>query len=410
MTSRRAVAVGVVLTVAAAIAVGILVPAIEGGPGISDTGVYQRYGERMAAGDVPYRDFAVEYPPAALIPFVVPALLTSSRSAYDRDFRALMVAALALTAALIVLSLQALGASGSRTAGAVAAFLAGFAALGPFVLTRFDLLAGAMTLAALCALLHGRDRLGAALLGAAIATKIYPAVLLPLLVTRRWRSAGRRAALCDLAITVGVAIAIYLPFLVLAPEGVVRSVWRQLGRPLQIESLGSAFLLALRHAAGMPLDWASGSGSQNLTGAVSTIASGVTTIVGIGALLFVWMRYARGDVVSRARLARYSAAAIVAFVAFGKVLSPQFLVWLIAVVVLVAGVRGAVATTLLLVACLLTRAWFPNRYWDLVKQFDPTASWLVLVRDLVLVAVFATLVVRIRAREPAPVESSSPVH
>ena len=77
---------------------------------------------------------------------------------------------------------------------------------------------------------------------------------------------------------------------------------------------------------------------------------------------------------------------------------------------LVAGVRGAVATTLLLVACLLTRAWFPNRYWDLVKQFDPTASWLVLVRDLVLVAVFATLVVRIRAREPAPVESSSPVH
>ena len=120
--------------------------------------------------------------------------------------------------------------------------------------------------------------------------------------------------------------------------------------------------------------------------------------------VFVWMRYARGDVVSRARLARYSAAAIVAFVAFGKVLSPQFLVWLIAVVVLVAGVRGAVATMLLLVACLLTRAWFPNRYWDLVKQFDPTASW------LVLVAVFATLVVRIRAREPAPVESSSPVH
>ena len=43
---------------------------LEGGPGISDTGVYQRYGERIAGGDLPYRDFAVEYPPGALVPFV----------------------------------------------------------------------------------------------------------------------------------------------------------------------------------------------------------------------------------------------------------------------------------------------------------------------------------------------------
>ena len=35
-----------------------------------------------------------------------------------------------------------------------------------------------------------------------------------------------------------------------------------------------------------------------------------------------------------------------------------------------------------------------------MKQFDPTASWLVLVRDLALVALFAVLVVRWRAFEP----------
>ena len=82
-------------------------------------------------------------------------------------------------------------------------------------------------------------------------------MLLPLLVARVWRREGRAAALRGLAVTVGTALAVYLPFLILAPDGVARSVWRQLGRPLQIESLGAGVLLALHHAAGMPLDWAS---------------------------------------------------------------------------------------------------------------------------------------------------------
>ena len=131
----------------------------------------------------------------------------------------------------------------------------------------------------------------------------------------------------------------------------------------------------------------------------------MTTVVGAAALLLVWVRFARGDAGSDARFVRYAAAAVVAFVAFGKVVSPQFLVWLLAIVVLVRGARGIAAIALLLVACALTRVWFPSDYWDLVKQFDPTASWLVLVRDLVLVAVFAALVVRgrsrVRARELA---------
>ena len=55
---------------AAAILVGVFVADLEGGPGISDTPVYRTYGERIASGDVPYRDFVVEYPPGALVPFV----------------------------------------------------------------------------------------------------------------------------------------------------------------------------------------------------------------------------------------------------------------------------------------------------------------------------------------------------
>lgn len=391
------------LAVLAAAATGLFVTHVEGGPGISDTGVYQRYGERIEHGDLPYRDFAVEYPPGALVPFVLPALASDGRDAFDTAFRALMILALAVIAALLVLSLGALDTSPARAAMSVGAFLLGVALLGPFVLTRFDLYAAAVAAGAICAVLHRRDRLGSALLGVAIATKIYPAVLLPLLVARIWRREGRNAALTGLALTTGTALAVYVPFAALAPEGVARSVWRQVGRPLQIESLGSGVLLALHHAFGMPLAWASSSGSQNLTGAVAAVASGVTTVVGLAALVLVWVRFARGDTESAARFARYGAAAVVAFVAFGKVVSPQFLVWLLAVVVLVPGRRGAAAIVLLLVACTLTRLWFPSSYWDLVKQFDPTASWLVLARDIVLVGVFVALAGSFPRRASPPV-------
>jgi hypothetical protein len=405
---RTGVGRALLLAILAAIVVGVFVVGFEGGPGITDTGVYQHYGERITSGDLPYRDFAVEYPPGALVPFILPALVSGTRDAYDAAFAALMLVALAAIASLIVLSLEALDASAARVAASVGALLLGVALLGSFVMTRFDLYAAACTLAALCAILHRRDRLGAALLGIAIATKIYPAVLLPLLVVRIWRREGRAAALRGLGLTIGTALAIYLPFAVLAPEGVARSVWRQVGRPLQIESLGSAVLLALHHAAGMPLGWASGNGSQNLTGTVAVVASLLTTVAGLAALILVWLRFARGDTESAARFARYGAAAIVAFVAFGKVVSPQFLVWLLAVVVLVPGRRGIGASGLLLAACALTRLWFPRTYWDLVKQFDPSASWLVLARDLLLVGVFAVLIVRVRAREHEPGGSRLP--
>ena len=41
---------------------------------ILDTPVYQRYGNAISRGQVPYRDFAVEYPPGALPMFALPGL------------------------------------------------------------------------------------------------------------------------------------------------------------------------------------------------------------------------------------------------------------------------------------------------------------------------------------------------
>jgi hypothetical protein len=71
------------------------------------------------------------------------------------------------------------------------------------------------------------------------------------------------------------------------------------------------------------------------------------------------------------------------------VLSPQFLIWLIPLVPLVPGRRGFAAVALLTTSLLLTQVWFPQRYWDYAGPFH--LAWVVLLRDLVLVALFGVL-------------------
>jgi hypothetical protein len=360
---------------------------------IVDTPVYQRYGDAIATGQVPYRDFGLEYPPGALPLFVIPALghhEVTQFSSFSHSFERLMWACGVLMLAAIAFTLLALRASKRRTVGALLFAALAPLALGSVVLSRFDLWPAAITAAALAAIVSGRLRLGHGLLGLGIAAKVYPAVLVPLALVHVWRRRGRREALICLGVLAGAIAVVVVPFLALAPIGVWHSVVRQTTRPLQIESLGATILVALHHAAGLAVTMRSGHGSQNLAGTGPDVVGSLETVLQVVALLAIWALYARGRG-GREELVRASAAAVVAFVALGKVLSPQFLIWLVPLVPLVRGRRGLAASGLLLVAMALTQLWFPFRYWDYALQFDATASWLVLARDLVMLALLFTL-------------------
>jgi hypothetical protein len=366
---------------------------------IIDTPIYQRYGDAMADGQVPYRDFALEYPPAALPFFVLPSLMTSSGDldGYRQGFEALMIVCGVLTLAFMLSVLTRLDSGAARLWTVL-----GFAAiapllLGPVVLSRFDLWPAALCVGALAALVAGRTRLGGAMLGLGFAAKLYPALLLPLAFAFAWRRGGRReAAWCAGAFAV-VAAAIFLPFVALSPDGVWDSLTRQTSRPLQIESLGSSVLLVAHDVFGLSITMKSGHGSQNLAGSLPDVLAVLQVVVQVAAVVAVWWWFARGPA-TRERLVVASAAVVTAFVAFGKVLSPQFLIWLIPLVPLVRGRRGATAVALLALTLVLTQLWFPYRYWDLALHFDALMSWLVLARDLVLVALFVALVLAMRPR------------
>ena len=357
---------------------------------IVDTPVYERYGRAMDEGKVPYRDFALEYPPGALPVFLLPARGEPDFDGFTRRFEALMAACGAMLIGFVAVALTALGAGLRRLAAAL-----GFVALAPLllgsvVLSRFDLWPATLTLAALAALLAGRLRIGHGVLGLAVAAKLYPAVLMPIAVAYAWKREGRREALRCAGTFAGAAALVFLPFLILSPGGVWDSVTRQASRPLQIESIGSALLLAAHQAFGLDITMDSSHGSQNLEGALPDALAVAQSASQALVLVAVWAVFARGPAEPE-RLVLASAAALTAFVALGKVLSPQFLIWLVPLVPLVRGRRGLVASGLLAFAMALTQLWFPYRYWDLALRFDEVASWLVLVRDLVLLALLALL-------------------
>ena len=375
------------------------------GHAVTDIPLYHAYGERLAGGLVPYRDFEFEYPPGALPALVLPALVSDSLSGYRVVFAAEMAVAGAIGMLLLAAGLRRLGRARDdrRTTLAVVAVLPAF--LGGVILTRFDLVPAALVAGALVLLIGGRLRAGAVVVGLGIAVKLYPAVLLPLLGVVAWRKGGRRELAAVAALSLAPVAAAYLPFLLVGPDGVLDSLGRQLGRPLQIESLGAGVLLALHQAAGIDLEWASGSGSQNLRGTGADALAVLQGVAQAAALALVWVSFARGPATVE-RLVRHAAASVVAFVALSKVLSPQFLVWLVLLVPLVGGIRSRAALWLTALACALTALWFPARYWELVKEFDPLSSWAVLARGLTLLALLATLMWP--AREPEPARSRSP--
>lgn len=363
------------------------------GTQIIDTPVYQRYGEAMLDGQVPYRDFDLEYPPAALPAFVLPAL--AEQDDYGSAFELLMWACAVGAVVALGLALAAVDASTARLYGAICFLALAPLALGNVILTRYDLWPAALTIASLAAFVGRRERVGFGILGLAVAAKIYPLVLLPLALVWTAKRRGTRELWIGLCCLAGVLALCFVPFLILSPGGVAHSIGTQLGRPLQLESLGASLLLAAHQLGLYDATVESSHGSQNLAGSLPDTIASLQTAFQLVAVGVVWAVFAARDR-GREGLLTAGAASVAAFIAFGKVLSPQFLIWLLPLVPAVAGAGGLAACAVLLVGLVTTQLWFPVRYWDVVA-LQP-ASWLVVVRDLLLVALYAILLATLSRR------------
>ena len=386
----------------------------------SDLRVYQPYGSAVAKRQMPYRDFALEYPPGALPMFIGPgtylvargsttgatwAPMNTDANRYYRAFTGLVIANTVVIVVLTAFSLAALSRPARRTGFALAVVALSPLLLGDVFPGRFDVWPAALTALALTLGLFRRHCLAGGALGVGAATKVYPVLLLPVLIAVAVRERGIRAGVFAATSALAAVAAVFLPFLIVAPSGTWHSLRVQFQGGLQIESVTASLLVNAEHlenklgSLGFPpasglTNRAIESGIQRsvLVGpGVGATAATASVLLGL-VLIALWVAVARSRGDPREDLVRFSAAVVACALVFSSVLSPQYLIWLIPLVPLVAGRRGAAATVLLAAAAILTNVWFPSGYQRYENGLGDGPAALLFARNLLVVATALVLV------------------
>jgi uncharacterized membrane protein len=364
-----------------------------------DVHLYGQFAHAVFDGAVPYRDFFMEYPPGALVVFLPPEVFGAAH--YNAAFKSLMALCGAAMIVAVALLLVRLGATRTRLWVALGLLALSPIALGPISLNTYDAWPALLTVLALLTF----PLVGFGLLGLAFAAKVYPIVLVPPAFVYVWRTAGRHTAAVALTVFVAIAAFVIVPFLALAPHELVESYRAQAGRALQVESLGGSLLAVsdrlgwyaatVVHRTGRTI-------SYDLSGPLPHALAIVSSVLQVVAVLLVTWLYWRG----RATLSRLTvafAAAVAGFLVFTRFFSPQYLVWLVPLVVLLQPLEWVLTGIVLVLAQL----WFFH-YGDVFALGD--YIWLVALRDVLLLVLFAVLCRRAVEDEDAVLlEDEAPV-
>jgi 4-amino-4-deoxy-L-arabinose transferase-like glycosyltransferase len=223
-----------------------------------------------------------------------------------------------------------------------------------------------------------------AVLGIAAMTKGFPIVAAPpalaWVAARCDRRTVRQAA-------VALLVALALPALLavaVSPSGALEAVEYQLERPVQLESVPATGVLFLDALGAGEAQSVQSHRSDGLEHPAAGALAAVVLILMVGAIALVAARTEDGP----RGLVLGALIAVLAFAALGKVLSPQYLLWLMPLAALAFAWRLHALAAALGAAAVLTQLEFPARYFDLVAR-EPVAVALVALRNIALLTALA---------------------
>ncbi|MFL5299108.1 MAG: glycosyltransferase 87 family protein [Anaeromyxobacteraceae bacterium] len=361
---------------------------------VNDLFVYRSFAAPVLDGGLPYRDVAFEYPPLAAPAIALPGVAGTGADEFRWAFAAWTLAAAAAVVLLCAALARATGGHARRAAlGAAAMPLL----CGALARTHFDLFPVALLLAGLLLLCRDRPRAGLAVLGLGAMTKLFPLVAVPVALAWLVARGRRREAWHGAVACTAVMGAVGLAALAASPEGSLDAVRYQLDRPVQIESSPALVLLGLDAAGLGEARSVSSFRSDGLVHPASdAVSSGFLTL--LAAVLGLLCALATSGAAPGPReLAVASLAACAALALFGKVLSPQFVIWVIPLGALAFAWRLYALAAAVALAALLTQIEFPAHYFDVVAR-EPAAIALVALRNVALAAVIALSVRELLAR------------
>lgn len=365
-------------------------------PHVSDIPYYASVSDRLAAGEMPYRDFVLEYPPL-VVPFLILPQLGAPLAPADplRGYRLVFGLEMLLLDALAAALVYRQACRAGRPLVPLT-YVAATALLGPLLLARLDIAVGLCCLFALTPASSSGAlfRRGLAL-GAGILLKLVPVLLVPLILFeygagRRRRPGGAAAfaagSLLVPALVFG-ALALWLGTFDLdfiayhRQRGIqIESTWGNLALLAQAAGVATRAPLAVEHSFG----------AQHLSGGITPLLLPLALPASVVVLLLgyalVWRSRGRRDSLFLAGTVLLAGAMLT-----NKVFSPQFLLWILPTASLAfaefePGARRWLYAGLMAVV-VATLAVFVG-YWNLV-EFRPLQVMLLSLRNGLLALIWS---------------------
>jgi hypothetical protein len=322
-------------------------------------------------------EMEVEYPPLALVWMAAPTWFLEPIPKYGYvprpQIESAMLACRVSMLAVDIATLALLWLAGASTLQLAFYTVAG-GLLFPFLLDRFDLLLGSMVLCALLAAVRRKPVwLALALLALAINFKVTPLVLAPLWVmgtlnAQELRSPAKLVRRTALLAALGAAM--FLPFLAKDGLATLGFLKYHSARGLEIEAVAATIPLLLAGIANLPSAVVFRFGSfelhSGLTPALSAFASIMTMAVIPMMAVASWRLFGKqndGDrTLAQANPGLFLHCTVVTLLtamAAAKVLSPQYLLWVLPLLALWEGKRRWAVWALFGVICVLTTITYP---------------------------------------------------
>ncbi|MGW3409841.1 glycosyltransferase 87 family protein [Streptomyces sp. NPDC000888] len=337
--------------------------------------LYFRWYGVLSHGAFPTDDRLWQYPPGAGPVLLAPALLPALT--YFTAFVTLTL----LTDAAITIALTRAGTRPGRTLRGAALWTAGLPLLLHLPLVRYDVQVTAFAVISLLTLSRSTRACGAfAALGALV--KVWPAlVLIGTPRGRTTRGAWTSAVVTAAAMLTLLTAAFGNPFGFLRQQG---------GRGVQIESLGGTVLGLARHA-GWPGTVRYQYGAMEFVGPYVSAVAAVSLALTVAAfgLLLLWRVRARHWTAATPYDAALAAALL--FTVTSRVISPQYMVWLLGLSAVCLTSRHTTqrpVAALIVAATAVSSVVYPVMYEEVVHS-TWTGCLLMLVRNGLLASAAA---------------------
>ncbi|MCL2785812.1 MAG: glycosyltransferase 87 family protein [Methanomassiliicoccaceae archaeon] len=278
---------------------------------------------------------ALEFPPLALVFFLIPRLFAADPTGYGAGF-IVMIAVFFMIGLLLVSKIAEKLGKNQKLYMLVYTML--MVIMFEFVADRYDIIPVVFTLFALYCYVTKRYALAFIMLALGTMVKLYPAVLFPIFLIPLLMDGNKREALKGTAAFAAICAVVILPVVLLQPDLLTYFIDYHSQRPMQIESVAASLLYPFIMMGLVDRNFEYSFGSDNIIGPVpDAVASWLTPLMGV-CVLFVYVIYAyvlrgtkgKGDESDRLYLlAGFSLISVMTFIIVGKVMSTQYLLWTI---------------------------------------------------------------------------------